>query len=340
MTVGPINTQARDVLELLTDPARCQVVLVTLPEETPVNELVDTAYALEDRVGVALGPVVVNGLYPERSGLDADPVAAAEEAGVALSRGGRSARATAAAFRRRPVTLQDEQVARLSERLPLPQIHLPFLFTTDLTHRRRATTSPTLRSRASLVLDSLPRHRRSKRVVAASSIVLCCGSGGVGKTTTAAVDRAARRRARAAVLSSSRSTRPSDWPTPSGSRGSPTRPSQIDGDWPGELWAMMLDTKTTFDELVARYSTDPAQAERILGNRFYRNISGALSGTQEYMAMEKLYELHEETRLRPRRRRHAADPQRPRLPRRAAPADPVPRPPPVPHPDDAGAAPT
>src|SRR5690606_22662626 len=47
--VGPINTQARDVLEMLTDPARCQVVLVTLPEETPVNELVDTAYHLEDR---------------------------------------------------------------------------------------------------------------------------------------------------------------------------------------------------------------------------------------------------------------------------------------------------
>src|SRR5256714_4316726 len=57
--VGPINTQAREVLDLLTDAERCQVLLVTLPEETPVNELVDTAYHLEDRVGVALGPVVV-----------------------------------------------------------------------------------------------------------------------------------------------------------------------------------------------------------------------------------------------------------------------------------------
>ena len=55
---------------------------------------------------------------------------------------------------------------------------------------------------------------------------------------------------------------------------------------------MMLDTKSTFDDLVATHSTDPKQAERILGNRFYKNISGALSGTQEYMAMEKLYELH------------------------------------------------
>ena len=79
----------------------------------------------------------------------------------------------------------------------------------------------------------------------------------------------------------------------------------------------------------------PEQAEAILDNRFYRNISGSLSGTQEYMAMEKLYELHDEERLRPRRGRHAAHPQRPRLPRRAAPAHPLPRPPALPGPGDA-----
>ena len=56
----------------------------------------------------------------------------------------------------------------------------------------------------------------------------------------------------------------------------------------------MLDTKSTFDDLVTKYAETPDQAERILDNRFYRNISGALSGTQEYMAMEKLYELHDE----------------------------------------------
>ncbi len=68
-------------------------------------------------------------------------------------------------------------------------------------------------------------------------------------------------------------------------------PKRIAGDWPGELSAVMLDTKTTFDEIVTRYASDAEQAERILANRFYRNISGALSGTQEYMAMEKLYDL-------------------------------------------------
>ena len=132
VTVGPINTQARDVMELLTDPERCSVLLVTLPEETPVNELVDTAYSLEDRVGVTLGPVVVNGLYPERPGIDADPVEAAEAAKVALMPGEADALVAAAAFRAAWLVVQREQVARLSDRLPLPQIHLPFVFTTDL----------------------------------------------------------------------------------------------------------------------------------------------------------------------------------------------------------------
>ncbi|MGH7747069.1 MAG: ArsA-related P-loop ATPase, partial [Candidatus Dormibacteria bacterium] len=55
--VGPIRVQAGDVMELLTDPKRCQLLLVTLPEETPVNEVVETGFKLEDRVGVALAPI-------------------------------------------------------------------------------------------------------------------------------------------------------------------------------------------------------------------------------------------------------------------------------------------
>jgi anion-transporting ArsA/GET3 family ATPase len=123
--VGPINTQARDVVELLSDPARTEVLLVTLAEETPVNELVETAFALEDRVGVSLGPVVVNGLYPDMA-LDVD-------AAAPLADGDRAALVAAAAFRQDRVTLQREQVERLASRLPLPQIHLPFLFTAGLT---------------------------------------------------------------------------------------------------------------------------------------------------------------------------------------------------------------
>ncbi|MEY2464442.1 MAG: hypothetical protein QOH64_2580 [Acidimicrobiaceae bacterium] len=130
--VGPINTQAKEVLELLTDPARCQVLLVTLPEETPVNELVDTAYHLEDRVGVSLGPVVVNGLYTPIEGLSASPAEAASRAGTSLRRGEAESLAEAADFRRHRMDLQREQIDRLAAELPLPQLHLPYLFNADL----------------------------------------------------------------------------------------------------------------------------------------------------------------------------------------------------------------
>jgi anion-transporting ArsA/GET3 family ATPase len=132
VSVGPINAQARDVLELLEDHDRCQVMLVTVPEETPVNEAVETAFSLEDRVGIGLGPIVVNGVYPEMSGLDVDPETAATEAGVSLRKGEAEALAAAAEFRRDRVALQDQQVARLAESLPLPQLRLPYLFTTEI----------------------------------------------------------------------------------------------------------------------------------------------------------------------------------------------------------------
>ncbi|MDQ2826048.1 MAG: ArsA family ATPase [Actinomycetota bacterium] len=75
------------------------------------------------------------------------------------------------------------------------------------------------------------------------------------------------------------------------------QPGRIEGDWPGELWALMLDPRSTFDALVGTYAPDVDQAATILANRFYRNIAGALSGTQEYMAMEKLFELHVDERF-------------------------------------------
>ncbi len=118
---GPVLTQALDVLEMLSDPARCQVLLVTLAEETPVNEAVETAFALEEEVGVHLGPVVVNGLYPE----------------LALTApAGSGARSTAlreaAEFRLARQAQQHEQVARLAAALPLPHLRLPFRFTAGL----------------------------------------------------------------------------------------------------------------------------------------------------------------------------------------------------------------
>jgi anion-transporting ArsA/GET3 family ATPase len=136
VSVGPINAQARDVLKLLEDHTRCQVMLVTLPEETPVNEAVETAFALEDRVGIGLGPVVVNGVYPPLAGLDeamaSGATVAAERAGVSLRPGEAETLDAAAGFRRDRMALQSAQAERLAEHLPLPQLRLPFVFTTDV----------------------------------------------------------------------------------------------------------------------------------------------------------------------------------------------------------------
>jgi hypothetical protein len=138
--VGPVQKQATDVVELLADPTRCQVMLVTLPEETPVNELVDTAFAIEDRAGVALGPIVVNACLPEVDGLSADRAqggiaavrADAASTGITLDDSEAAALAAAAPFRIDARARQQEQRARLATLLPLPQIELPFLFTADV----------------------------------------------------------------------------------------------------------------------------------------------------------------------------------------------------------------
>ena len=131
-------------------------------------------------------------------------------------------------------------------------------------------------------------------LVATSDVIVCCGSGGVGKTTTAAVlaIEAARVGRRAVVVTIDPARRLAD---ALGLEGLTNTPARIDGDWPGELSALMLDTEGTFNGLVAKYAGSEEQAEKILANRFYRNIAGAMSGTQEYMATEKLYELSTES---------------------------------------------
>ncbi|MDQ1369855.1 MAG: hypothetical protein QOF20_2208 [Acidimicrobiaceae bacterium] len=131
VTVGPIRAQAAEVLEMLSDPGRCQVMLVTLPEETPVNEVVETAFKLEDQAGVHLTPVVVNGLYPVHD-LDIDPAVAATAARVPLTEAEVASLRRAATFRMHRQELQTDQTDRLAQALPLSQLHLPFLFTTEL----------------------------------------------------------------------------------------------------------------------------------------------------------------------------------------------------------------
>jgi len=82
---GPVRTQADEVAEMLADRARCQGLLVTLAEETPVNEVIELAYDVEERLGLALAPLVVNACWPRRNGLTVSTAAAAKAQGVKLS---------------------------------------------------------------------------------------------------------------------------------------------------------------------------------------------------------------------------------------------------------------
>jgi len=128
-------------------------------------------------------------------------------------------------------------------------------------------------------------------------VIVFAGSGGVGKTTTAAALAAhgAQLGKRVVVITIDPAKRLAD---ALGVGGTLTNePSRIELSASGELWATMLDTRTTFDALIHRYSPTPEQADRIIANRFYQNIAGSLSGTQEYMAAEKLYDLYNDPRF-------------------------------------------
>ena len=139
-------------------------------------------------------------------------------------------------------------------------------------------------------------------VVDRSSVIVCCGTGGVGKTTTAAALglAAAQRGRRVALVTIDPARRLADALGLATLDNDPRRVEFDEGQvavGTGELWACMLDARTTFDDSVRRNARSATQAERILVNRFYRNIADGLGGTQEYMATERLFDLTSDERF-------------------------------------------
>ncbi|WP_432558754.1 ArsA family ATPase [Granulicoccus sp. GXG6511] len=129
-------------------------------------------------------------------------------------------------------------------------------------------------------------------------ILICCGSGGVGKTTTSAALalRAAETHGRkVVVLTIDPARRLAQSLGLTELDNTPRAVVGVDTSGGGSLDAMMLDMKRTFDDVVEAHAS-PAKAEQILNNRFYQALSTSFSGTQEYMAMEKLGQLHDEAR--------------------------------------------
>lgn len=124
-------------------------------------------------------------------------------------------------------------------------------------------------------------------------ILICCGSGGVGKTTTAAALalQGAMTGKKAMVLTIDPARRLA---RALGLEELPDEPKEVPVPGAkGHLFAMMLDTKRTFDKLIERHTPSPGRREAILSNRLYQLLSSMIAGSQEYMAMERLHEISE-----------------------------------------------
>lgn len=139
-------------------------------------------------------------------------------------------------------------------------------------------------------------NQQLAKLVEEKKLLVCVGSGGVGKTTMAATIGlwAARRGRKVLVLTIDPARRLAN---SLGLEAIGNTETRIDlGEAEGELWAMMLDTKTTFDDLIRRSAPDEQVRDAILDNRIYQTLSAHFSGSQEYMAGEALYDIVESGR--------------------------------------------
>ena len=291
--VGPIRQQAETLDAFLTDHERTGVAIVALPEEMPVNESGVAGAALTDEVGTS-----VDRVYHERP----LPGALRRRARCETHRARRARTPTArvrAACRAalsqcRRAGGQREQLARLAELVDGPgaarcrsSSSRSSRSSRSASWRRRSADGRrrrAARGQAGLHLRRLRRRRQDDDVGRDRR-----RDGGAGQEGRRADDRpgqATRRLARACPSWATRSAR--------STRRCSTEAGIDPGD--GELWAMMLDAKATFDEVVRRHAPDEETRERILDNRIYQQLSGALAGSQEYMAMEKLFEIWAEDR--------------------------------------------
>ncbi len=124
---GPVRQQADEVAEMLADARRVQALLVTLPEETPVNEIVELATEMTDELGLALAPLVVNGCWPDRPSLALTAAAASKKSNVTLDAADRDALQRTNKYGAARLDVQREQLDRLAALLPMPTLRLPRL---------------------------------------------------------------------------------------------------------------------------------------------------------------------------------------------------------------------
>ena len=312
--VGRINRQAVAVERFLRTFA--SVLLVTLPEEMAVTETVEAIPAVE-RTGVPVVGVVANrrhepvfgrGLGVAGRGLDAGDVARiAKESGLDLAD-------EQSVMVLEEATASDHRFALQRGFVRELRRHAPVLTLPDVPSLDPKVVAEALAGEigaapgaSGLAAKRRPARRRSRPVsarpalepvdllgiLARHRIVVVCGSGGVGKTTVSAALAVglAERGSSTALLTVDPARRLATALRLPSSPGERTRIKVGGGR---SLVAMQLDTQRTFDELIRRHAGTAERRERILSNRFYRRIADTLSGTHDYMAMERLFELSKE----------------------------------------------
>ena len=276
-TEGPIFDQGTRANALLTDGESAAVLLVTVPEETPVNETIETAFDIEDDPGVRLAGVVVNRVFPRAEppkGFDGHPLGP-----MLLDRHESNV----------------EQIGRLETELPVDRLITPEIpygvVHPEHIEQLLGRSGIAEHSDAAIVPDVPISDHAAVASALERDVVVTVGTGGVGKTTLGAAlaYHAAERGRSVALVTIDPAKRLAD-ALGLDSLDDDLHDVTVKGT--GRLQATMLDPGRTFERVVRTYADSPEHAARILDSPLAAQLTDSLSGMTEYMAVERLWELH------------------------------------------------
>ena len=304
---GPVRQRAQELRQLLSRRTT-RMVFVALPEEMVVNETIETYKKMEDFELVSRPPAVFlnRATMPSLTSDERELMRRLGEADLTdlqeeFVRAGRwedaLEQATAHSAERLTESLEHGPILVP----PAPPGGIPSKVVESVAAHLGRLVGVTRRD-LKLDGDGLPQAPAEALAEPAqpmndwlsdTKLVVCVGAGGVGKTTTAATLglSGALRGRRAMVLTIDPARRLANSLGLSAIGNEETRIDLSHLDAPGELWAMMLDSKSTFDSLIARVAEDEETKQRILNNHVYRHMADTFAGSQDYMATEKLYDI-------------------------------------------------
>ncbi|GFG62453.1 hypothetical protein MMUR_65890 [Mycolicibacterium murale] len=302
---GPVHSQSEGVVKLLHSE-QTAIHLVTLLEALPIQETVEAIDELQ-QLDLPIGSVIVNRniprscrptRWPRPPRATWTPTRCAElaKAAITLSDDDFAGLLTETIQHATRIRARAESAEQL-DAIKVPRLELPAINDGIDLGSLYELAEALAQHRGSIAMSTTPPALDMESILRDTSnrVVVCCGAGGVGKTTTAAAMalRAAEYGRSVVVLTIDPAKRLAQALGIKDLGNTPQVP--LGAEVSGELHAMMLDMRRTFDEMVVEYSGSE-RAQSILDNQFYQTVATSLAGTQEYMAMEKLGQLLAEDR--------------------------------------------